>query len=322
MITRSIKSKPSGFTLVELLVVIAIIGILVALLLPAVQSAREAARRMQCVNNLKQYGIAMHNYHDTRKALPPGANAWGSVSPMKTWIVDLWPFLEESTLSDQFDFERHWWEAPNADWSGNGTGIIETKLSIYYCPSDRGNAMSRVQGDCPYARGNYVVNVGNGSAVQDTPEATAPFKWIDLYYPGSLVAKKPTRFNQITDGLTNTLLMAEVLVALDDTSADTRGQIFGGDQAGWLFTTNNTPNTSVPDACGWNWCESNPEHNLPCTTAGNSFSTISIASRSRHPGTVNVLMCDSSVQVITNTIDLAVFRSLGTSQGDEVASLE
>lgn len=314
------SSKKRGFTLVELLVVIAIIGVLVGLLLPAVQAAREAARRMQCVNNLRQYGIAMQTYADSNQALPPGANAWGSLGHMKTWMVDIWPYVEQSALADRFDPNRHWWQEPNAVWDGSGNGVVETQLSIYYCPSDRVNAMSTIEGDCPYARGNYVVNVGNGTAPMDTGASSAPFKWLDLYFPGTLVAQEPTKLRQITDGQSNTMMLAEVLVAMEDSDADTRGQIFGGDQAGWFFTTNNTPNTSVPDRCGWNWCVSRPEQNLPCTTAGNNISTVTMAPRSRHPGGVNVVMVDSSVQFQGDDIDLALFRAMGTSQGDDLGN--
>lgn len=321
---NSRKPLQRAFTLVELLVVIAIIGILVALLLPAVQSAREAARRAQCLNNLKQYGLGMQNYHDTHNELPAGANAWRPGGAMKTWVVDLWAYVEQNALADRYDHKKHWFLSPNAVWDDSGNGVVENRVDMYYCPSDRVGAMSRVPSDCPYARGNYVVNVGNGSAPRDTPESSAPFKWMDKYFPGSLVAtdEKPEKFRQITDGLSNTMMMAEVVFPLQDDDKDTRGQIFGGDQAGWFVTTNNTPNTSVPDACGWNWCTSRPEANLPCTTAKDAISNVSMAPRSRHPGGVNVLMCDSSVQFVTESIDTATFRALGTTQGGEVATIQ
>jgi prepilin-type N-terminal cleavage/methylation domain-containing protein/prepilin-type processing-associated H-X9-DG protein len=123
--TGSQRSRRSGFTLVELLVVIAIIGILVALLLPAVQAAREAARRAQCVNNLKQMGVAVQNYHSARNGFPTSrSNCFHS-----TWATDLWPYLEESSLTDLWDKEKTFWRQPPQAY--------QAQVSIYYCPSRR-----------------------------------------------------------------------------------------------------------------------------------------------------------------------------------------
>ena len=127
--TRKSKSQ-HGFTLVELLVVIAIIGILIALLLPAVQAAREAARRMQCTNNLKQLGLALHNYHITERSFPPSAG-WSDVAPpvmTKGFLVPLLPYLEQQTIYDRLDQTR---------W-GNATNFELGKQipSAFICPSD------------------------------------------------------------------------------------------------------------------------------------------------------------------------------------------
>ena len=317
---RSAKPR-TAFTLVELLVVIAIIGVLVALLLPAVQAAREAARRMQCVNNLKQYGIAMQNYHDTNRSLPPGAVPWGHPKwHMKTFMVDIWPFIEQSALAEQYQDDKHWWESPNAKIN-DATGTLAVTLSAYYCPSDRVNALCSVQNDVVRARGNYVVNFGNQAADPATPESSAPFKLLDVYVPQRLGANAPTKFKQITDGTSNTMMMSEILIPLNDSDEDARGDVFSVDGGGCLFTTNNTPNSSVPDVVTFNWCISVPEQNLPCSATGN-FHAVKMSPRSRHPGGVNVLMCDSSVQFVTDDVNLSLFRAMGTSQGEDLGSEE
>jgi prepilin-type N-terminal cleavage/methylation domain-containing protein/prepilin-type processing-associated H-X9-DG protein len=313
-----------AFTLVELLVVIAIIGILVSLLLPAVQAAREAARRAQCINNLKQYGLAMHNFHDTHGELPPGAVPWGHPEwKMRTFIVFLWPYLEEGALADAFNENQNWWEDPNAKFNAFG-GVTCRQVSLYHCPSDRPDAYVTVQDDFFRVRGNYVVNVGNtlaGPPGEVTDDNSAPFKWNDVYNPGKLNAKSPTKISQITDGTSKTMAMSEILVPLQDSDVDSRGDIMSADAGGWLFTTNNTPNTSVLDICGWNWCVNLPEQNLPCTATG-TFSQISIAPRSRHPGGVNVLMVDGSVQFVDDFVDLSLFKALGSSRAGDLGTEE
>jgi prepilin-type N-terminal cleavage/methylation domain-containing protein/prepilin-type processing-associated H-X9-DG protein len=308
------SSLSPGFTLVELLVVIAIIGVLVALLLPAIQAAREAARRMQCVNNLKQYGLAMHHYHDTNKALPPGAVHWGHPKfKMKAFTVDLWPFMEQSALAERYRKDLHWWEAPNTEW-GNYSGTTCTRLPIYFCPSDRVNALCAVAGDCYRSRGNYVVNAGNTAADAGSPANSAPFKCIGFL--GKISAEKPSTLAQITDGTSRTMMMAETLNTDNDAEFDARGDIFSADAGGWAFTTNNTPNTSVPDVCAYNECVSRPDLNLPCTGTGD-FQRVTMAPRSRHPGGVNVLMVDGSVSLLTDDVSIGLFKAMGTSEGGE-----
>src|SRR5262245_50412308 len=123
-----------GFTLVELLVVIAIIGILVALLLPAIQSAREAARRAQCINHIKQIGIAIHQFHDTRKALPPSRVDCDH----STWAAEIWPYIEEGSVAAQYDPKNGYYAQP--------VDVLQYQVAIYYCPTRRAPPQVSVAG--------------------------------------------------------------------------------------------------------------------------------------------------------------------------------
>jgi prepilin-type N-terminal cleavage/methylation domain-containing protein len=163
--SRSFLRRNKGFTLVELLVVIAIIGILVGLLLPAVQAAREAARRMQCTNHLKQWGLAVHNFHDAFKKFPKGSSN-GATLKRQTWVMYLWPYVEQTALYNASDLKQHFYLPPNtipmAQAGGNGlTGSTGRRVPIYLCPSDNGTIDQDDHPNYQRTRGNYVVNWGN-----------------------------------------------------------------------------------------------------------------------------------------------------------------
>src|SRR5437764_6374031 len=142
--------RERGFTLIELLVVIAIIAVLIALLLPAVQAARGAARRIQCVNNLKQFGIAMHNFHNVQGTFPPGAQS----SPAQSWAFFILPFLEQQVMSNTLNVNA-------AFYDGKNTTVTQTTIATSLCPSDSGGNTTLMHSKFPdRKKGNYMVSWG------------------------------------------------------------------------------------------------------------------------------------------------------------------
>lgn len=325
-----------GFTLVELLVVIAIIGILIALLLPAVQSAREAARRSQCTNNLKQVGLAVHNYGQTYKAFPAGG--WDCC--YGTWLLALTPFVEQPTLYQQYvrpagmEGKAH---VTNPTQIGPDTRygtavnwpVTRTQVPAYTCPSDSITATASNFNGVTFH--NYVANYGNTTRTRASPwggvvYGGAPFiavyvangvAYLDSNTPGSGVspaegARRGVRLQEVQDGMSNTLLFSETVQGRD---GDLRG--FGWWGGGAHFETFIAPNSATPDVIesAGNCKPANPL-NPPCVGIS-SVNRETIAARSRHPGGVGVTMCDGSVRFVTNNIALGLWRSLGSAAGKE-----
>ena len=224
MNARSSQLRSSrGFTLVELLVVIAIIGILVALLLPAVQAAREAARRMQCSNNCKQLGLAMHNYHDTYKALPMAW--WLNVTPRpfngKSWGTAILPFIEQQPLYDQYN---HNVLAADQLSPGNVT-VIQTPLAGFVCPSAPGGTnraynFNAAPAGLPFtaqklAPSDYCATTGVLGTFANVAYSGSPgggrggAMQVIGNVPGIANATQNGRLDDITDGLSNTFLIGE-----------------------------------------------------------------------------------------------------------------
>jgi len=217
------RHRARGFTLIELLVVIAIIAVLIGLLLPAVQAAREAARRAQCVNNFKQMGLALHNYHDTNGSFPIGRMGSGYTYPQvadqrKTWAFSVLPFFEQSNLYNAINFSLPFYDMAN-------TTVIRTPLAMFQCPSD---TPSIQEPDTPYPRSksNFAANWGNTHFWQDETGrgADGPNPWNNgpmglqgapngLTFTGApFKGNKSTGINEMTDGTSNTILIGEVIM--------------------------------------------------------------------------------------------------------------
>lgn len=309
-----------GFTLVELLVVIAIIGILVSLLLPAVQSAREAARRMQCGNNLKQVALAMHSYHAAHETLPPGSISWG-VSV--TWAVRVLPFLEQQNAYDKVSFSDLYYTGPNDDF-------MKQRFAVYTCPSD--TKRSRTNG---WTKHNYVVNAGNTGFVSPQYDGAEP-QYNGVMYGGAPFTRSGSYphhgwpdepvtwidFDSIRDGLSNTLMLSEAVQGATPSSGgvvDLRGFVWWGNAA--TFETYLPPNSSQPDVYQSEvWCDhlATIASNPPCVGPHTPSQPMTNAARSRHLGGVQTALCDGSVRYITDNIELQTWRDLSTAHGGEV----
>jgi prepilin-type N-terminal cleavage/methylation domain-containing protein/prepilin-type processing-associated H-X9-DG protein len=333
---RLLPKRPGsrGFTLVELLVVIAIIGVLVALLLPAVQAAREAANRMSCGNNLKQWSLACHNHADIKKGFFPLGAMNGAGNPTMvengdqfyriTWVPQLWPFVEEQPLYDRFNIKQpfHFRPGDSTPPSQN----IEThrvKIDGYYCPSDKVGAQHDPAADTNYWRvqGNYAGNFGNTHLHQDATD--------QLNYTGSPFSTRHIwNFASITDGTSNTVCFSEVLIGAIGRNAayDTRGDMLN-DEGSPGFMSLYTPNSSAPDNPNYG-CEDQSEipgtgqyQTMPCVVAAPTNVRMKIAARSRHPGGVQASMCDGSVRFVGETVALNVWQAACSSRGGESLQL-
>ena len=311
---RPYAPRVTGFTLVELLVVIAIIGILVAMLLPAVQSAREAARRLECKNNLKQLGLALHLHHEQQGYFPPGhfwpkSNIPNADGAEACWPTYTMPNLEQVNLYDKIDWKLSFGHAAYTPAHANRT-ITSMELKVMTCPSGPRNLPPWLGA---YARGSYVANNGIGpmrdSDLTDIPvlrpvpgTSTTSASAAGVFYLNS-----NTRLSDIRDGSTNTVLLSEIrLVAIDDF----RGVLHYPE--GPLYHHNSTPNSLVPDELRDTMC-SDVSH-APCVDTFTSWNPrqLTMTVRSFHPGGVNVVMGDGSVHFINETITLNLWQALST----------
>jgi prepilin-type N-terminal cleavage/methylation domain-containing protein/prepilin-type processing-associated H-X9-DG protein len=340
--TRHRPPTRSGFTLVELLVVIAIIAILVAMLLPAVQAAREAARRIQCTNNLKQFGVALHSYHGAHGRFAPGTISNPGIFGPPQWpylIVHLFPYIEQQAISDVVMITP---TLPHP-LSNNGADVWPkdvqaASVSMFLCPSDGfGGGWWDADGIGPvnYAntadvyKSNYL-GVFSGANMQDVVYA-APGNYtsaspspevVSAYGPEGIQAvfgiNRGARIRDISDGTSHTLIMVEYLTG---TPLDPRGWFWTSQSGASIIFAWVTPNSSAPDKMDWGWCSPQtnlPGMNLPCVPTVSLFERTA-TSRSQHPGGVNVVLCDGSVHFIEEGIDVHQWRARGTiNSGDLV----
>ncbi|MDR1290569.1 MAG: DUF1559 domain-containing protein [Planctomycetaceae bacterium] len=311
-----------GFTLVELLVVIAIIGILIALLLPAVQAAREAARRMSCTNNLKQYGLAMHNYADVNSTLLPygwtrdtvATHPAGVVRTRHTWVPRIWPFVEQEALFNAYSFTVHCYQLPNSRQdSTQPLGPANVRLATYYCPSDRPGAKWRAGYDL--ARGNYCVNFGYDRWCDNSKPAPHRFNTNDVWGGAPFAPNTNISLDHITDGLSNTMFLSEQIQSARDSDTDLRGYM-QNDEFGSQYMTLTGPNSTTPDELTAGNHQNRPEAPSITNTILRCFAT----ARSRHTGGVNSCYGDGSVKFINNSIRTDVWQAIGSSFKGETLS--
>lgn len=311
-----------GFTLVELLATIAIIGLLIALLVPAVQSARESARRTLCANNLRQLGLGLAHFESSNRTLPPGAMCEAISGGWRvTWPLLLLPFIEQQNLYARFDF------APSAMVYGlpqNAAGVnAPTAILVptFQCPSDSVGASRYAAHWDPslfYTKGNYAAFVGNvdtGNLWNNTNGHRQHAFGYQKLTPGLLPLPPPygVPLAKIRDGASNTLALGEMLRGLDHIR-DYRGCYIWENSPGGQLYTRLLPNSPSPDVMWPGFCPpelNRPQDNLPCVDVGNA-ATQSAISRSRHTGIVQAVMCDGSVRTVDESIGLAEWQQMGS----------
>lgn len=343
-----------GFTLVELLVVIAIIGVLVALLLPAVQAAREAARRSQCTNNLKQIALGILNYESQKGHLPRGtynyidSTANGTAPPYgsydginsstvsskekfdrRCWFHDMLPFIEQQSLSEQFE---KFMGTPQS-WGPYQTAFdfpqASTIVSTFMCPSDGVNPKLRTfhfansqptQG----FSGNYVGCAGSyylNRLRDDHPDYAAYHdkpRISSTLVDGMLIGPVNIKLSQCSDGTSNTALLSEIRLVEDARGNDSRGRYYNPAHGGVLFTTMEPPNTARGDELPW-VSELNDVTMAPMNVVAEGDFYFSSA-RSYHPGGANLARADGSIELVSEDVDRLAYEALGSRNRGETAN--
>ncbi len=303
---KNVNRNPRGFSLIELLVVIAIIAILVALLLPAVQQAREAARRTQCKNNLRQIGLALHNYHDVAKCFPFGMGGTGT---KYSALSQLLPQLEQVNLYARIDFNR-----TITDVANTPARMIE--VPVFRCPSDFANSSPTAGGGV-----NYLPNKG------------ASLVWQDTKADGVIYYNSSTKLKDLTDGTSNTAAYSERMVSDgsngivtpdSDTFLSSANPATQNDAVQFCNAVDITnPANQFPQFMGAPWIDG--KHGYQHISGPNARSCgfqpggkATMAANSRHVGGVHLLLCDGSVRFASSNVDISFWRAVGTRNGGEV----
>ena len=338
--TRPRRCDPPGrefhrtaFTLVELLVVIAIIGVLIALLLPAVQAARDAARRAQCCNHLKQLGLAVHNYADSHRVLPIGLQAsplgigtgGRPRMPGHTALAMILAFHEQANVFALYHSEV----ANSHEMNREAT---RAQINVYQCPSDDASGRTAVNEGMrtEMSRSNYAVCFGaatmlrnaNGINIMEDPNRAG----IDFETDGAFRIDESRRWCCFRDGTSNTALAGELLAGKDDFKSpadkqwDARGMWAWHMMGSFAYTHLHVPNAPAGDAmhaAGSLDCVD--QRDMPCDNAhGSAWDEFHAAARSRHPGGVNIVFGDGHVDFVQETIELRLWRCLGTIDDGQV----
>ena len=328
------RHRRSGLTLVELLAVIAIIGVLVGLLLPAVQSAREAARQTSCSNTLKQWALGMLSHHEAIQYLPyagqrknnPEVNYSAGAGARRSFVVPLWPFMESLDLYSKWNMNQTPWDTTTPAITGgpNNSTLSQIPWPAYYCASDRPGAQLSFAATSSSlfiyrrCRGNYLINMGpNRQYVGSRSSPGAPP--FGLQWGGDQNGYIPyrTNFKHITDGTSKTLLMSEGRMAPRDDVDDHRMNLLG-DTGPFFFTATAPPNSGT-DRWRTGFCDGTLDPAMPCVGTPDSAIEFQMMARSKHRGGVNASFCDGSVVFVTDSIEPGVWQELSTMNSGTAA---
>jgi prepilin-type N-terminal cleavage/methylation domain-containing protein/prepilin-type processing-associated H-X9-DG protein len=312
------KHRPSAFTLIELLVVIAIIAVLIGLLLPAVQKVRDSAARLQCQNNLKQIGLAIHNYNDTYKHLPPSIRPPTVGSVRQRWVTNTLPFFEQDNLHDAYDFSFNW-SAP-----GN-RAAVQIRLKVFECPASPSTG-SRLD-YAPEDRSTPIAATGDYSAVTHVDPRLVSLGLVAYAGPGMLPKNVLPKLSEVTDGLSHTIMVTEsagqpyVYQRRQQVGAPSAVMTNGG---AWSrpgseisLVGSSYDGTVLPGPCGINCTNGEDVGSAPyphpvygVDGSGQIYSF--------HTGGVNALFGDGHVSFIDQGINIATLGALVTRSGREV----
>jgi prepilin-type N-terminal cleavage/methylation domain-containing protein/prepilin-type processing-associated H-X9-DG protein len=343
-ITRTRRgAKRAAFTLIELLVVITIIGILVGLLLPAIQAARESARRLRCTNQLKQLSLGCRNFESAQKRFPYGRkyDIWDSF----TWTELILPHIEEKVVYNEYSWlPKRGYDPKASPPIPNPNGPIgddkrmraarQTVLPIFCCPSDS-NAPAKNEWDTTqfgFYRQSYRACSGSGDMYgKATDKTNGPWgRGVFGVIPGQNFDLRPpgVRMSEITDGASKTILLSEGLTATVLPGwGGPIGETIYGNMGGGLFSASLTPNSTAADQvigpCPRD--QGDTVYNAPCVKLQDdqwntpSAAGAQAAARSKHSGGVNVAMADGSVRFVAEEIDISLWRGMATKSGGEPA---